>query len=163
MRGALSRALSWAPLAVAYKDVVLEVRSKDTVVAVAVFALLTIVVFNFALDPTPQSVGLLAPGILWISFTFGGVVGMTRAFAVERERGGMQGLLLTPAGRDEMVYVSGAGPPMAAGSSSEVIAVPSVYVWLAIAASVAKARAEGASIVMKKVNERVFPPSSTTV
>ena len=123
MRGALSRALSWAPLAVAYKDVVLEVRSKDTVVAVAVFALLTIVVFNFALDPTPQSVGLLAPGILWISFTFGGVVGMTRAFAVERERGGMQGLLLTPAGRDE-IYLGKAISIFAMMAAVEAVAFP---------------------------------------
>ena len=102
MRTAIERALSWPPLAVAYKDVVLEVRSKDTVIAVVVFALLSIVIFNFALDPSPENVGLLAPGILWVSFTFGGVVGMTRAFAVERDGGGMQGLLLTPAGRDEI-------------------------------------------------------------
>ena len=61
MRGALGRLLGWPPLAVAYKDVLLEVRGKDTVVAVAVFALLSIVVFNFALDPTPQSVGCSRP------------------------------------------------------------------------------------------------------
>ena len=61
-----------------------------------------IVVFNFALNPTPRSVGLVAPGILWVAFTFGGVLGLTRTFAVEKERGGMQGMLLTPVGRDEI-------------------------------------------------------------
>ncbi len=99
---AIERFLSWPPLAVVWKDVVLESRTKDTVVSVFVFALLVIVVFNFALNPTPQSVGLVAPGILWVAFTFGGVLGLTRTFAVERERGGMQGMLLTPVGRDEI-------------------------------------------------------------
>lgn len=99
---ATERLLGWPPLAVVWKDVVLETRTKDTVVSVFVFALLVIVVFNFALNPTPQSVGLVAPGILWVAFTFGGVLGLTRTFAVERERGGMQGLLLTPVGRDEI-------------------------------------------------------------
>ena len=99
---AIERLLGWAPLAVVWKDVVLETRTKDTVVSVFVFALLVIVVFNFALNPTPQSVGLVAPGILWVAFTFGGVLGLTRTFAVEKERGGMQGMLLTPVGRDEI-------------------------------------------------------------
>ena len=99
---AIDRLLGWPPLAVVWKDAVLEARTKDTVVSVFVFALLVIVVFNFALNPTPQSVGLVAPGILWVAFTFGGVLGLTRTFAVERERGGMQGLLLTPVGRDEI-------------------------------------------------------------
>ena len=99
---AIDRILGWPPLAVVWQDVLLEARTKDTVVSVFVFALLVIVVFNFALNPTPQSVGLVAPGILWVAFTFGGVLGLTRTFAVERERGGMQGLLLTPVGRDEI-------------------------------------------------------------
>ena len=99
---AIERILGWPPLAVVWKDVVLETRTKDTVVSVLVFALLVIVVFNFALNPTPQSVGLVAPGILWVAFTFGGVLGLTRTFAVEKERGGMQGMLLTPVGRDEI-------------------------------------------------------------
>ncbi len=98
----IERFLGWPPLAVVWKDVVLETRTKDTVVSVFVFALLVIVVFNFALNPTPQSVGLVAPGILWVAFTFGGVLGLTRTFAVEKERGGMQGMLLTPVGRDEI-------------------------------------------------------------
>ena len=98
----IERFLGWPPLAVVWKDVVLETRTKDTVVSVLVFALLVIVVFNFALNPTPQSVGLVAPGILWVAFTFGGVLGLTRTFAVEKERGGMQGMLLTPVGRDEI-------------------------------------------------------------
>ena len=102
MNGMLDRLARMPMLAVLWKDVVLEVRTKDTVVSVFVFALLAIVVFNFAINPTPQNVGLVAPGILWIAFTFGGMLGLTRTFAVEKERGGMQGMLLTPAGRDSI-------------------------------------------------------------
>lgn len=98
----VDRLLRWPVTAVLWKDVVLETRTKDTLVSVFVFALLSIVVFNFALNPTPQNVGLVAPGILWVAFTFGGVLGLTRTFAVEKEGGGMQAMLLTPAGRDSI-------------------------------------------------------------
>jgi len=102
MTSLVDRFLRWPVTAVLWKDVVLETRTKDTLVSVFVFALLSIVVFNFALNPTPQNVALVAPGILWVAFTFGGVLGLTRSFAVEKERGGMQSLLLTPAGRDSI-------------------------------------------------------------
>ena len=102
MTSLLDRLLRWPVTAVLWKDVVLETRTKDTLVSVFAFALLSIVVFNFALNPTPQNVALVAPGILWVAFTFGGVLGLTRSFAVEKERGGMQSLLLTPAGRDSI-------------------------------------------------------------
>ena len=102
MTSLLDRLLRWPVTAVLWKDVVLETRTKDTLVSVFVFALLSIVVFNFALNPTPQNVAVVAPGILWVAFTFGGVLGLTRSFAVEKERGGMQSLLLTPAGRDSI-------------------------------------------------------------
>ena len=49
-------------LAIVWKDVVLETRTKDIVIAVLAFSLLVIVVFNFAIDPTPRTVGLVAPG-----------------------------------------------------------------------------------------------------
>jgi heme exporter protein B len=102
MTSLMDRLLRWPVTAVLWKDVVLETRTKDTLVSVFVFALLSIVVFNFALNPTPQNVALVAPGILWVAFTFGGVLGLTRSFAVEKERGCMQSLLLTPAGRDSI-------------------------------------------------------------
>lgn len=91
-------------LAILWKDILLETRTKDFLVSVLVFALIVIVVFNFAVDPTPATVGLVAPGALWISFVFGGVLGLTRSFAVEKERGSMHGLLLAPVGRDTIYF-----------------------------------------------------------
>lgn len=87
-------------LAIFWKDIRYEVRSRDTTVAVLVFSLLVIVVFNFGVSPNPKNVGLFAPGILWIAFIFGGVLGFTRTFAIEKENNALHGLLLTPVGRD---------------------------------------------------------------
>ena len=83
-----------------WKDILLEVRSRDLVVSVLVFGLLVVVVFNFALNVTPQQVTRLAPGILWVAFAFAGTLAMNRAFVREREQGGLDGLLLSPVSRD---------------------------------------------------------------
>lgn len=83
-----------------WKDILLEVRTRDLVVSVLVFGLLVVVVFNFALNVTPQQVTRLAPGILWVAFAFAGTLAMNRAFVREREQGGLDGLLLSPVSRD---------------------------------------------------------------
>ncbi len=90
--------------ALLWKDILLETRTKDIVVAVLVFSLLVIVIFNFAIDPTPQIVGLVAPGVLWVAFVFGGVLGLNRSFALEKDGGNLRGLLLTPVGRDTIFF-----------------------------------------------------------
>jgi heme exporter protein B len=54
-------------LVLAWKDVLLEIRTRDIVVSALVFALLVLVVFNFALNVTPRLTDDLAPGILWVS------------------------------------------------------------------------------------------------
>ena len=90
--------------AIMAKDVLLELRTKDILVTTLVFGLLVIVVFNFALDPTPAMVATVAPGILWVSFTFGGVLGLNRSFSIESARGNLQGLMLAPVGRDAIYF-----------------------------------------------------------
>ena len=87
-------------LVLVWKDILLEVRSRELVVSVLVFGLLVAVVFNFALDVTPQRVTALAPGILWVAFAFAATMAMSRAFVREREQGGLEGLLLSPVSRD---------------------------------------------------------------
>ena len=95
----------WHPvLTLVWKDVLLELRTKDIVVSVSVFALLVVVVFSFALDATQRALALVAPGILWVSFTFGGVLGLTRSFALEKDGGNLRGLMLAPVGRDTLFF-----------------------------------------------------------
>ena len=98
------KASTLAVLAILWKDVILELRTKDIVVSALVFALLVIVVFSFAITPTPQTVAFVAPGILWISFTFGGVLGLNRSMALERESGGLHALMLAPVSRDLIFF-----------------------------------------------------------
>ena len=86
--------------AIVRKDVMLELRTKDFVVSVFVFSLLVILIFSFAIEPTPQVVERVAPGVLWTAFIFGGVLGLTRSFALERDGGNLRGLLLAPVPRD---------------------------------------------------------------
>ncbi len=91
-------------LAIAWKDIVLETRTKDIIVAVFAFSLLVIVVFNFAIDPTPRTIGLVAPGILWIAFVFGGVLGLNRSFTLEKDNGNIHALMVAPVSREVIFF-----------------------------------------------------------
>ena len=82
-----------------WKDLLIELRSRDAIVAMMVFGILALTVFNFAFDLRAESVILVAPGVLWVAVLFAGVLGLGRAFSHERERGSMEGLLLCPADR----------------------------------------------------------------
>ena len=87
-------------LIIVWKDLLLELRSKDLVVSIVVFGLVVVVVFNFALNNTPGRSAELAPGILWSAFAFSAVLGMNRAFVRDQEQGGLEGLLISPVSRD---------------------------------------------------------------
>ncbi len=90
---------------IAYKDLVLEIRTRDVVASVLVFALLVVVVFSFALNSVPSAVrDDLVPGVLWVAFSFAGVLAMSRAFVLEKEKGSLQGLLLAPVSRDAIYF-----------------------------------------------------------
>ena len=95
----------WLPIAtIAWKDLLLEFRTKDIVVSGIVFAIATVLVFNFALRPTSETIGFLAPGILWVAFTFTGTLGLNRSFILEKEQGGLDGLMLCPVSRDVLYF-----------------------------------------------------------
>ncbi|MGD8473397.1 MAG: heme exporter protein CcmB [Anaerolineae bacterium] len=84
--------------AIVWKDIVAELRTKEMFSAMFVFAVLVIVVFNFAFDlrVSGQRVLEVAPGALWVAFTFAGILGLNRAFASEKDGGCLEGLLLAP-------------------------------------------------------------------
>ena len=91
-------------LTLALKDILLEVRTKEIVSSVLLFAFLAVIIFSFAFDPTPAVVALVAPGILWVAFTFAGVLGFNRSFILEKDKGSLDGLLLCPVSRD-VIYL----------------------------------------------------------
>ena len=91
-------------LAILWKDLLLEARTREVIVPVLLFAVLVVVVFNFAIEPRPALVAVVAPGVLWLAFVFASAMGLTRTFALEKEDGGIEGLMLCPVGRD-VIYV----------------------------------------------------------
>ena len=86
-------------LVLLWKDILLELRSRDLVLSVVVFGLLVVVIFNFALNSNSDRSAALAPGIIWVAYAFAGTLAMNRAFVREQEHGGLEGLLLTPVSR----------------------------------------------------------------
>ena len=79
------------------KDLRLEWRTMDSLPAMFFFALMVLVIFNFALDFTTTPFQELGPGVMWVTFTFAGILSLSHSFTLEREEDCMQGLLLSPA------------------------------------------------------------------
>jgi heme exporter protein B len=86
------------------KDIISEMRTREIIFSAVLFALLVIVTFNFAFGGSQESLRLLAPGILWVTFTFAGILSLNRAFVPEKEEGCLEGLMACPISR-EVIYV----------------------------------------------------------
>lgn len=93
-----------AMLAIVWKDLAAEWRSRELISAMLVFALLVIFIFNFALELTPQTRNDVTSGILWVTLTFAGTLGLNRSMAVEKDRGCLDGLLLAPVDRTAIFF-----------------------------------------------------------
>src|SRR5919109_2016198 len=85
--------------AVAAKDLLVEFPSRTGILSAAVFLVLVLMVFNFGRDPTAVSNVVLAPSILWVTFTFAAILALNRAFQLELENQALDGLLLAPVSR----------------------------------------------------------------
>ncbi len=82
--------------AIARKDLRLEFRSRTAILSALVFTVLVLLVLNFGRDPTAVAAVDLAPGILWVTFTFAAMLALNRAFQLELENQALDGLLLAP-------------------------------------------------------------------
>ncbi len=90
--------------AVVWKDVAAEMRSRELLSAMLVFSLLVILIFNFALQLNAQVRKDVTAGVLWVTFSFAGTLGLNRSMAVEKDRGSLDGLLLTPVDRSAIYF-----------------------------------------------------------
>jgi len=84
-----------AAMAIAGKDLAIEWRTKTAFVSSMTFAVLVLAVLFFARDPTAVGAVEVAPGALWVTFTFAAMIGLNRAFLLERENRAMDGILLS--------------------------------------------------------------------
>jgi heme exporter protein B len=80
------------------KDLLIELRARESVPAMALFTLTVYVLFHFGLDRDSLD-GELASGVLWVTLLLASVIGVSRLFAAERQQGGLDGLLLAPVDR----------------------------------------------------------------
>jgi heme exporter protein B len=88
-----------AAWAIAAKDIRVELANKTAITAATAFGVLVLVVLNFARDPASVRLVVLAPGALWVTAAFAGVVALNRSFSMEQEQGALDGLLLAPVSR----------------------------------------------------------------
>lgn len=88
--------------AIAWKDLLVELRSKERVGAMAAFAALVGVLFNFAIDPSVVRPEQIASGLVWLTLLFAGTLGLGRTFDIEAQDHAFQGILMSPIPRDAL-------------------------------------------------------------
>ncbi len=96
--------LASSVLAIARKDMLIELRSRSVILSAVTFSVLALTIFFFAWDPTAVASIDLAPGVLWVIFTFSGLLGLHRSFGVEQPTRAMDALLAAPVSR-EAIYL----------------------------------------------------------
>ena len=80
------------------KDILIELRTREVLATMGLFALLLVVVFAFAFSMDKTRAQLVGPGIIWVTILFSGTLGLYRLFDRERDHAAMAGLLLAPGG-----------------------------------------------------------------
>ncbi len=90
--------------AIVWKDLAAELRSRELLSAMLVFALLVILIFNFALELDASTRSNVTAGVLWATFAFAGTLGLNRSMAMEKDRGCLDGLLLAPVDRSAIYF-----------------------------------------------------------
>ena len=84
------------------KELLVELRTLESVPAMSLFAVTTFVVFHFALNRNSVD-GDLAAGILWVTLLFAAILGVNRLFVADADQGGFDGFLLAPVDRSAML------------------------------------------------------------
>jgi heme exporter protein B len=106
--GSIPRHAGWGPpkavmltriWAIFRKDLLIELRTKDSLNAMLFFGIVVLVIFSFALESVRDSIRMAVPGVLWVAFAFSGTLGLNRMFAAEKENSCLQGLLMLPIDR----------------------------------------------------------------
>ena len=131
-----------AALLIARKDLAIEFRTRSAFFSAVVFSLLSVAIFYFTWDPTAIASIDLAPGVLWVTFTFSGLLGLHRSFAVEAAERAFDGLLGSPVQR-EAIFLGKALANLAFVLAVQAVSIPAVALlynvgggtaWVAVAA-----------------------------
>ena len=120
----LARA-SWL---VARKDLAIEFRTRTAFFSAIVFALLGLTIFYFAWDATAVAAIDLAPGVLWVIFTFSGLLGLQRSFGVEQADRAVDALLAAPVDR-EAIYLGKALANVVFVAGVQAVSLPALALF----------------------------------
>lgn len=115
-------------LALARKDLRLELRARDTLPAMLLFVLSTLVVFHFALPRGTAEDA--AYGLLWVALVFTALLGLARAWVPEREAGALDGLVLAPCDRSA-IWLGKSIATLAFLGAAEIVALPAFALFFA--------------------------------
>jgi len=115
-------------LRIARKDLAIEFRTRSAFLSALVLSLLAIVIFYFAWDPTAVAPAVLAPGVLWVTFTFSGLLGLHRSFGVESADGAMDALLVAPVPR-EAIFLGKALANLAFVLGVQAVSLPALALF----------------------------------
>ena len=118
-----TRAFWEQTFAIIWKDLRCELRTRQVWMSMAIFAVLVLVVFNFAFDLRVDNVAAVGPGALWVAFVFASMLGLGRTMAAEQEHGSLDRLLLCPVDRKALYLAKLFGNLIFIGVV-EVVAVP---------------------------------------
>lgn len=118
-------ATSWL---IARKDLAIEFRTRSAFLSSVVFSLLAIVIFYFAWDPTAVGPLALAPGVLWVTFTFSGLLAMHRSFGVEAVDGAIDALLVAPVAR-ESIFLGKALANVVFVAGVQAVSLPAIAIF----------------------------------
>src|SRR3982074_3384770 len=110
---------------IARKDLAIEFRTRTAFFSAIVFALLALTIFYFAWDATAVAAIDLAPGVLWVIFTFSGLLGLPRSFGVEQADRAMDALLAAPVDR-ESIYLGKALANLVFVAGVQVVSLPAL-------------------------------------
>ena len=110
------------------KDLLVEVRTRESLTAMGLFSIMAFVLFHFGLDRDSID-GSLAAGVLWVTLLLATVLAVTRLFVAEREQGGFETLLLAPIDRTA-VFLGKAAALFSFLVAVEVVALPAFDILL---------------------------------
>ena len=103
------------------KDLLLELRARDTLPAMLLFVVAVFVVFHFSLPSSSSD--LAANGLLWVAIVFTALLGLGRAFVPEREQRVFDGLVLAPSDRSA-IWLAKSIATFAFLALAEILALP---------------------------------------
>jgi heme exporter protein B len=113
---------------IARKDLSIEFRTRSAFLSAVVFSLLGLVIFYYAWDPTAVTAADLAPGVLWIIFTFSGLLGLHRSFGVETADRAIDSLLASPVSR-EAIFLGKAIANLVFVAGVQAVALPALALF----------------------------------